>query len=48
VLVPSVMSILGPFNWYLPGWLSWLPDLSIEGGPARSAGTAAPDHTISV
>ncbi len=48
VLVPSVMSILGPFNWYLPGWLSWLPNLSIEGRPASSAEPATPDHTVPV
>ena len=31
VLVPSTMKLLGDRNWYLPGWLSWLPDMSIEG-----------------
>ena len=31
VLVPSVMTILGDRNWYLPSWLQWLPDLRIEG-----------------
>jgi RND superfamily putative drug exporter len=31
VLVPSVMTLLGDRNWWLPGWLSWLPDLRIEG-----------------
>lgn len=25
VLLPSVMSVLGPRNWYLPRWLHWLP-----------------------
>ncbi|MEU9043778.1 MULTISPECIES: MMPL family transporter [unclassified Kitasatospora] len=28
VLLPSVMSLLGDRNWYLPRWLNWLPDLS--------------------
>lgn len=33
VLVPSVMSILGKHNWYLPRWLDRiLPKLDIEGG----------------
>ncbi|MEZ4507162.1 MAG: MMPL family transporter [Thermomicrobiales bacterium] len=31
VLVPAVMRILGKWNWYLPSWLEWLPDLRIEG-----------------
>lgn len=34
VLVPATMAVLGRFNWYLPAWLSWLPDLRIE-GPRR-------------
>lgn len=25
VLLPSVMSLLGKWNWYLPKWLEWLP-----------------------
>jgi uncharacterized membrane protein YdfJ with MMPL/SSD domain len=25
VLMPASMSLLGERNWYLPGWLSWLP-----------------------
>ncbi|MFE6053376.1 MMPL family transporter [Kitasatospora sp. NPDC056446] len=28
VLLPSVMTLLGDRNWYLPRWLHWLPDLS--------------------
>nr|WP_308020279.1 MMPL family transporter [Streptomyces sp. LS1784] len=28
VLLPSVMTLLGERNWYLPRWLNWLPDLS--------------------
>lgn len=31
VLVPSVMTLLGDKNWYLPSWLNWLPDFRIEG-----------------
>lgn len=31
VLVPSVMTLAGDWNWYLPKWLEWLPDLRIEG-----------------
>ena len=36
VLVPAAMKLLGPRNWYLPGWLAWLPDAHVEGG-VRSA-----------
>jgi RND superfamily putative drug exporter len=31
VLVPSTMKLLGDRNWYLPGWLQWLPKLDVEG-----------------
>jgi putative drug exporter of the RND superfamily len=44
VLVPAGMTLLGRWNWYLPGWLSWLPDAHVEGGagrPAALAGRAA-------
>ena len=30
VLVPASMEMLGKWNWYLPSWLSWLPDLRVE------------------
>ena len=30
VLVPASMEVLGKRNWYLPSWLSWLPDLRVE------------------
>lgn len=30
ILVPSVMALLGEANWYLPKWLSWLPQLQVE------------------
>ncbi len=35
ILVPSAMALLGDRNWYLPRWLSWLPDLRVEGEPDR-------------
>jgi uncharacterized membrane protein YdfJ with MMPL/SSD domain len=28
VLLPATMTLLGGFNWYLPGWLQWLPTLA--------------------
>ncbi len=31
ILVPATMRLLGDRNWYLPPWLSWLPEIHIEG-----------------
>ncbi len=31
VIVPATMELLGERNWYLPRWLEWLPDVSVEG-----------------
>ena len=31
---PSAMTLLGRWNWYLPSWLSWMPELHVEGDPA--------------
>jgi putative drug exporter of the RND superfamily len=33
VVVPAVMAILGRWNWYLPSWLGWLPEMHVEGDP---------------
>jgi len=40
ILVPATMALLGDRNWYLPSWLTWLPDLRVERG--SSAPAAAP------
>ena len=37
VLVPASMVLLGRWNWYLPGWLEWLPELHVEGGAEGEA-----------
>ncbi|MGH2477799.1 MAG: MMPL family transporter, partial [Candidatus Limnocylindrales bacterium] len=31
VVLPSAMALLGDRNWYLPGWLNWIPHLEVEG-----------------
>lgn len=31
VLVPASMRLLGRWNWYLPSWLEWIPNVSVEG-----------------
>jgi uncharacterized membrane protein YdfJ with MMPL/SSD domain len=36
VLVPASMKLLGDWNWYLPGWLEWLPDFHVEGARAAA------------
>jgi RND superfamily putative drug exporter len=43
VLVPAAMKLLGKYNWYLPQWLAWLPNISLgeteqaQKAPARPA-----------
>ena len=39
IIVPAAMELLGDWNWYLPRWLEWLPNVSIEGrAPDAGAG----------
>jgi RND superfamily putative drug exporter len=33
VLLPATMKLLGRWNWYLPTWLEWLPNLEHERSP---------------
>jgi RND superfamily putative drug exporter len=37
VVVPAAMTLLGRWNWYLPRWLGWLPELHVEGDPEPKA-----------
>ena len=37
ILVPSSMALLGEWNWYLPKWLDWLPEMHVEGGAEGEA-----------
>ena len=46
VLLPAAMKLLGEWNWYLPRWLEWLPNLAperseVEDRPPK-AGPAVP------
>ena len=43
VLVPSAMKLLGDRNWYLPGWLQWLPKVDVEGHAAAERQVVVPD-----
>jgi len=31
IVVPAAMELLGERNWYLPSWLRWIPNVSVEG-----------------
>src|SRR6266704_1271314 len=48
VLVPAAMTLLGRWNWYLPGWLGWLPQFRIEGAapPPAPAPPAEPEREL--
>jgi RND superfamily putative drug exporter len=35
-VIPAVMQLLGDRNWYLPGWLEWLPNVNVEGQAAAA------------
>ncbi|MDQ3865343.1 MAG: MMPL family transporter [Actinomycetota bacterium] len=37
VLLPATMKLLGEWNWYLPRWLEWLPQVRHETAPAPEA-----------
>jgi uncharacterized membrane protein YdfJ with MMPL/SSD domain len=41
VLLPAAMKLLGDWNWYLPRWLEWLPQLEHERSPEAPAVPAA-------
>jgi uncharacterized membrane protein YdfJ with MMPL/SSD domain len=42
VLLPSVMKLLGEWNWYLPHWLEWLPRFDVERTRRERAPEAPP------
>jgi RND superfamily putative drug exporter len=37
VLLPATMKVLGERNWYLPGWLGWLPHVALDSAPRQAA-----------
>ena len=43
ILVPASMKLLGKWNWYLPKWLEWMPDVRVEAGSAAMAPSPADD-----
>ena len=40
VLLPASMKLLGDWNWYLPSWLDWLPNVGVGEGRSADAGAA--------
>jgi len=40
VVVPAAMTLLGRWNWYLPSWLNWMPELHVEGDPEPTPPTS--------
>ncbi|MEE8046205.1 MAG: MMPL family transporter, partial [Dehalococcoidia bacterium] len=47
LLVPSVMRVLGEKAWYLPTWLEWIPNISIEGRKPDAEPTQTTDAAAS-
>jgi uncharacterized membrane protein YdfJ with MMPL/SSD domain len=46
VLLPASMRVLGDWNWYLPKWLEWMPQIAGEGSfppPEREPASARTD-----
>ena len=41
IIVPASMRLLGTANWYLPTWLSWLPEVRVEGSAPRAGAISA-------
>jgi uncharacterized membrane protein YdfJ with MMPL/SSD domain len=42
VLLPAAMKLLGDWNWYLPRWLEWLPQVKHEGEAAQDGPAPRP------
>ena len=41
LLLPSLMKLLGEWNWWMPGFLRWIPRITIEGDPEALLGAVA-------
>ena len=39
ILVPSTMRLLDKWNWYMPGWLEWIPRVAIGEGHSSHSPT---------
>ncbi|HVM56631.1 MAG TPA: MMPL family transporter [Gaiellaceae bacterium] len=45
VLLPAAMTLLGDWNWYLPRWLTWLPQRPARAELKSTAAAGAPSAT---
>ena len=43
LLLPSLMKLLGEWNWWMPPFLRWIPRITIEGEPERALGAGHDD-----
>jgi putative drug exporter of the RND superfamily len=41
MLLPSLMKLLGEWNWWMPSFLRWIPRITIEGDPEELLGGGA-------
>ena len=41
VLLPASMKLLGDWNWWVPSWLEWLPNIGLEGAPSAPPAKAS-------
>ena len=48
VLLPAAMKLLGDWNWYLPRWLQWLPQVGIESPAPRPRPARPPTPSLPV
>jgi RND superfamily putative drug exporter len=39
------MTLLGDWNWWLPRWLGWLPNITIEGDTGEPEEMDAPERS---
>jgi RND superfamily putative drug exporter len=39
LLLPSLMKLLGEWNWWMPSFLRWIPRITIEGEPEALLGS---------
>jgi RND superfamily putative drug exporter len=46
VLLPASMKLLGRWNWYLPSWMNWIPQMGQEPRVDRSQNPTPPQRPI--
>jgi RND superfamily putative drug exporter len=46
ILLPAAMQLLGEMNWYIPRFLDWIPQVTIEGEPETAEKSAELENTF--